>query len=310
MNLATVKGLINGATKSLKSAIETLEPDATSSDIGKFVKVKTVADGKVTEYEFDTPSIDPEDVAEAVDDWLDEHPEATTTVQDGSITEEKLASDVTEILASKPEVKTSSASGVDLDVADANGYVVLRLKNGEIKTKNFDSGVDCTEFINPYHDVLFADDTKVKTTTHDHCGNQTVLNKLLAKNLGAVALSNYYPSVPWYPLSEHNMSAGSGVVEIPNAEHHSFTDNSSFHVNAVGSTFESGKPSGQTPIGVNDTWKNGIIKMNLADSDMHGRVSLDFGAEHRNRGTALNTVPGNQAHIVFAFFFVSHSSIL
>ena len=34
---------------------------------------------------------DPESIAEAVTAWLDEHPEATTTVQDGSITEAKLA---------------------------------------------------------------------------------------------------------------------------------------------------------------------------------------------------------------------------
>ena len=37
-------------------------------------------------------SIDPEDIATAVDDWLDEHPEATTTVEDGSITRAKLNS--------------------------------------------------------------------------------------------------------------------------------------------------------------------------------------------------------------------------
>ena len=36
--------------------------------------------------------IDPESVESAVSDWLDDHPEATTTVEDGSITEEKLAS--------------------------------------------------------------------------------------------------------------------------------------------------------------------------------------------------------------------------
>lgn len=33
----------------------------------------------------------PDELASAVDDWLDRHPEATTTVQDGSITAEKLA---------------------------------------------------------------------------------------------------------------------------------------------------------------------------------------------------------------------------
>ena len=32
-----------------------------------------------------------EQISEAVSSWLDEHPEATTTVQDGSITEQKLA---------------------------------------------------------------------------------------------------------------------------------------------------------------------------------------------------------------------------
>ena len=38
------------------------------------------------------PEIDPEVVEQAVSDWLDDHPEATTTVEDGSITKAKLAS--------------------------------------------------------------------------------------------------------------------------------------------------------------------------------------------------------------------------
>ena len=36
----------------LLSQINTLRPDATNSDVGKYLKVKTVADGKVSEYEF------------------------------------------------------------------------------------------------------------------------------------------------------------------------------------------------------------------------------------------------------------------
>ena len=38
-----------------------------------------------------------EQVAEAVDAWLDEHPEATTTVEDGAVTFPKLASDVADL---------------------------------------------------------------------------------------------------------------------------------------------------------------------------------------------------------------------
>ena len=40
------------------------------------------------------PGASPEAIEQAVTDWLDDHPEATTTVEDGSITEEKLAADV------------------------------------------------------------------------------------------------------------------------------------------------------------------------------------------------------------------------
>ena len=36
------------------------------------------------------PEIDPEQVKQSVEDWLDDHPEATTTVQDGAITKAKL----------------------------------------------------------------------------------------------------------------------------------------------------------------------------------------------------------------------------
>ena len=43
-------------TASLSSAIVPLQPSASASDVGKYMKVKTVADGKVTEYEFGASS--------------------------------------------------------------------------------------------------------------------------------------------------------------------------------------------------------------------------------------------------------------
>ena len=91
---------------SLSSAIAPLEPEASASDVGKYLKAKTVADGKVTEYELDDVAIDPSDVEQAVSDWLTAHPEATTTVQDGSITKAKLASallsDLSPVLGAVP----------------------------------------------------------------------------------------------------------------------------------------------------------------------------------------------------------------
>lgn len=41
-----------------------------------------------------TPKIDPETITGAVDDWLEDHPEATTTVEDGAITKAKLHADL------------------------------------------------------------------------------------------------------------------------------------------------------------------------------------------------------------------------
>ena len=55
------------------------------------------------------PKTDPAAIEQAVTDWLDDHPEATTTVQDGSITEAKLASDVLADLAEIPELKEAIA---------------------------------------------------------------------------------------------------------------------------------------------------------------------------------------------------------
>lgn len=47
-----------------------------------------------------------EQVAQAVEGWLDDHPEATTTVQDGSITHAKLDSDLQDAVDEIPNLKS------------------------------------------------------------------------------------------------------------------------------------------------------------------------------------------------------------
>lgn len=95
------------------------------------------------------PGVDPSVIEQAVTDWLDDHPEATTTVEDGSITEEKLASDVLADLAEieelkdaiekKPDVETPEETDADLYISDANGNVIAKFEDGHIITKEFDS---------------------------------------------------------------------------------------------------------------------------------------------------------------------------
>lgn len=69
-------------------------------------------------------------------------PDATLT-QAGVAADAKATGDeITELksgLKELPNIKESDAENVSLDISDKNGYVVMRLTDGEIKTKNFDS---------------------------------------------------------------------------------------------------------------------------------------------------------------------------
>lgn len=87
------------------------------------------------------PGVDPGIIEQAVMDWLDDHPEATTTVQDGSITEAKLAQDVLADLAEIPELKeaivpltpsaTSGDVGKFMKVKSVSGGKVAEYEFGE-----------------------------------------------------------------------------------------------------------------------------------------------------------------------------------
>ena len=58
------------------------------------------------------PDVDPSVIESAVSDWLDDHPEATTTVEDGSITKAKLDEDLQETVDDVSSLKTEINSGV------------------------------------------------------------------------------------------------------------------------------------------------------------------------------------------------------
>ena len=97
------------------------------------------------------PVAPPEVITQAVNDYLDEHPEIE--IADGSVTEEKLAADVALTLSTlesdvsdvktaiqgKADIESTDAENVDLDVTDENGNVLARFEEGHIKTKKFDS---------------------------------------------------------------------------------------------------------------------------------------------------------------------------
>lgn len=149
----------------LKSALQAMST-ATTEDEGKALKAKTVSGGKVTEWEFgEAGGVDPAVIEQAVDDWLDDNPQATTTVQDGSLTESKFTSAT--LIAMKndcvtPEMFGAVGDGITDDTqavsnAIENGKrVVFADKSYKIGTINVDKSVD----------LVGRDGTKIITGAH------------------------------------------------------------------------------------------------------------------------------------------------
>lgn len=93
------------------------------------------------------PVADPEDVQAAVEAWLDDNPTAVTPIDDtaGIGDTDKLwsagktASEVatlTEAIEKLPEEKNTTEDEADLDIADEDGNVIVRLVGGGIESKN------------------------------------------------------------------------------------------------------------------------------------------------------------------------------
>lgn len=117
--------------------------------------------------------------------------------------------------------------------------------------------------INPYENIDFNNSFKILSTSHVHCVSQEKFDLLYQSGLEHFALSNYYPSKPYYPLTEY-FTVPSDVIDTPNAEHHDmFIDGvriGSLHVNSLGSTFVS-NPDGVKGQGVLEDWKTAFDKM-------------------------------------------------
>lgn len=69
-------------------------------------------------------SVDPEAIKSSVDDWLDDHPEATTTVEDGAITKAKLDSSLQQTVDDVGDLKSKI-----FDLQD--NYLVFNTVDGE-----------------------------------------------------------------------------------------------------------------------------------------------------------------------------------
>ena len=119
----------------------------------------------------------------------------------------------------------------------------------------------CRTFVNPYASVDWADVYQVPSCSHEHALDQAAIDVLINEGLIHIALSNYYPSQPYYPLTDF-FTVPQFILSSPNAEHHSMSPYATFHCNAIGSFFSSGSVYGKEPVGMNDeSWEKSFDKM-------------------------------------------------
>ena len=105
-------------------------------------------------------------VETAVDEWLTAHPEVTTTVQDGSITEAKLANDVKGMFDEKADAIIKTASGSIASFDDGGENLPLKSLLVNIEPKQSGSGDPSPSNVRPISGY-----SEVKTT---RCGKNLI----------------------------------------------------------------------------------------------------------------------------------------
>ena len=109
---------------------------------------------------------------------------------------------------------------------------------------------------NPYANVIWGNVHDVTSVSHAHCTTQEQF-ETLKSHYDHIAISNYHPSFPTYPIEKYFSNTGDAIAS-PNAEHFGFSDSaSSVHLNSLGSflTCKDGGFVGAVSDMVSDTLK-------------------------------------------------------
>ena len=147
------------------------------------------------------------DIDAAVADWLSDHPEATTTVQDGSITDAKLVQ-TGGVLSEVHDIRIG-AEGVDYDSAgDAVRYQIDDVRNNRVAIP-FE--LVAGKYVN--RNGTLANDAAWSATDFIECnsGEKLYISTTIASNWTCF----YKPDKTAIVNSYFNMSAGENVVVVP-----------------------------------------------------------------------------------------------
>lgn len=97
--------------------------------------------------------------------------------------------------------------------------------------------------LNPYANVNWSNCIPIVSISHGHATTQAVFDRLYNGGCRHMAISNYRPSEPYYPLPHGSIETiPEDAIACPNAEHFGWITDG--HFNGLGSTFQSGSASG------------------------------------------------------------------
>ena len=164
-----------------RQVLDSLGEDYTVEDLRNFERWRL----KVLEG-LQAISSDPEAIKEAVEDWLDAHPEATTTVADGSITKAKLFADLIAEIDGKADetdlndLKSDFNNTVETVITSTNilnteNYSIGAIgSNGELMTNGIYAEYVTSDFIEleantDYYFAIYAGNPPVASTQRKLC---------------------------------------------------------------------------------------------------------------------------------------------
>lgn len=158
-------------------------------------------------------------ISEKVSQWLEEHPEATTTVEDNSITEQKLSPSLRHTTnVSDNEIivhPIGSESGLDINTAPIEGIVVIATST----VKTWSSTSDVTTTRCAVSDANIVDGDVVVTATvadTDHTLDSTQADVIVTAGSGvSVALTSDGVSYVRSLMQDNGVTSGTLSIEWP-----------------------------------------------------------------------------------------------
>lgn len=150
-------------------------------------------------------SVDPEAIKSSVDDWLDDHPEATTTVEDGAITKAKLDSSLQQTVDDVGDLKSILS-----DIENVSPSEVLSGTYADTRYKRIEVSIPAGKYNITVDSVTSSDTDKTTCRVEFGYGSTSVLELQLDRGVAIdidITLESQVSYISFYASTTYAYSA-------------------------------------------------------------------------------------------------------